>query len=692
MADAVQAGEPKLWANRLGTAAFAVLLAALIWAPWPLGSNRPWSVAVLGVLVWLGVALAVAARLAGAGTVRRLPLGWAIPAGAAFAFAGWVALQLAPGWWPAGGPASSDPFSTQRYLYTALLYAGAWALVLLTVTSRERAGVLLAAGLLAGVLQATAAVVLYSTDASYTLWFTDFEQGGRATGTFPNPDHLAGYMELTLAAGLGWLLAQFVAGNGAQGAGWRSSAVRAIGFFLSPKMLMRLTLVILVIALVMTHSRMGNGVFLLSLFLLAAIVAARSQRLRRPALWLVASMALVDVLIIGQLVGLERVIQRISNTSVKTVPAGEAVFGQTGAAAPQPREESLQQRLEMPVLSLQLVAQRPVFGHGGGTFYTLIPPIKPPGKPEYWDHAHNDYVQVASDTGLVGLAFWLTIGLATAWRAWRMLPDGQGSLTRGVGVAALMALMCMGLHSLVDFNLHIPANALTFTVLLAAVWAVPDTSWEPRSTRMRWPWAVPAALVCAWVLVQGQEMARADWASAAARRQVVQWVGAIGPAATPEQWEVARAAIQKSIDLQPDSPEWQERLGDAYTVAGQMNWADEALRVKHFSSASTHYEKATALRPSEPGTWAMLAAARQAAGAPLEAVHAAWVRAQALGPHEAHVQPVLMHVALADWDNASPAMQQWATDLFERSSASTRNAINAMAKGYGLLFTPSAAP
>ena len=226
---------------------------------------------------------------------------------------------------------------------------------------------------------------------------------------------------------------------------------------------------------------MGNGAFFLALLLVGSLVAARSRRLRRPALWVVASMALVDVFIIGQWVGLERVVQRMQATAVVNAPAETVVFGRAPVNAPQPREESLQQRLEVPKLSLQLVALKPWFGHGGGTYYTAIPPFKHGGLPQYWDQAHNDYVQVASDTGLVGLALWLAAGVATAWRAWQLLPDRRhGSMHRDFSVAALMALACMGMHSMVDFNLHIPANALTFTVLLAAVWAVPGGRTDGR--------------------------------------------------------------------------------------------------------------------------------------------------------------------------------------------------------------------
>jgi O-antigen ligase len=469
-------------ALRLQQLGFVGLLVALVWAPWPLGSNRPWAVALLAAIVWASLALAAVGAALQVQPQRKTVAGAWVPVAALLGFAALAVLQLVPGLGPNGGPISIDPFHTRRYLLITLLYLGAWLLVLLTVNTRERGERLLAALLAAGLLQALAAVLLYSAGGRYELWYAQFDQGGRAMGTFVNPDDLAGYMELTLSAGLGWLLSQLGTGEPDPHAHWRTRVVAALTFMMSGKMLLRLTLVVLVIALVMTHSRMGNGAFFISMGLTGALVAWRSKRLRRPALWLVASMAVVDLFIIGQWVGLERVVQRLQDTAEAS---SETIAGFGLANAQPPREESLAQRLEVPRLSLQLVAQNPWLGQGGGTYYTAFPPLKRAGLPWHWDHAHNDYVQVACDMGLLGLALWMGVGVASAWRSAQLLRDDVHRVNRGLGVAATMALCCLGLHSMVDFNLHIPANALTFTVLLAAVWAVPAELKKRRSGASR---------------------------------------------------------------------------------------------------------------------------------------------------------------------------------------------------------------
>ena len=207
-------------------------------------------------------------------------------------------------------------------------------------------------------------------------------------------------------------------------------------------------------------------------------------------------------------------------------------------------------------------------------------------------------------------------------------------------------------------------------------------------------WLLLALLLptAAWVLYESQRVFRADWASAAARQQVLAWVSGAGLPKSQPEWDAARTALQTSLDLAPDDPDMQERMGDLHAVAGQRDWADPALRNQHYAKAAGYYGVAIALRPSSPQTWAMLAAARQAMGAPAATVHAAWTEAQQRGPFEGHVQPILMQVVLADWDGASPAMQAWAKGLFDAGNASTQRDINDMARRYGLQFAPDIAP
>ncbi|MEY4416698.1 MAG: hypothetical protein RIQ53_3991 [Pseudomonadota bacterium] len=465
-------------APRWDTVLCACLCALLVWAPLPLGSNRPWAAALLALMVWAIVAIHLLLRVRDAvalpGELARRALPWLVAPLAGFTVL--VGLQLAG----FAGLGTLEASQTRFHLLSSLAHVGLVSAVLLCAHSDKRVKWLLFAMLGAGVLQAVLAVLMLSGRQTFWYMFYQFAYNGRASGTFPNADHLAGYMELCLSAGFGLLVSQFGGSSAADSdreLSWQRKLQHVMQFILSPKMLLRLALVVLVVALVMTHSRMGNGAFFIALLIVGAVIAIVSTKLRQVAMWLVISMVVVDVFIIGQWVGLEKVVDRLQDTVEATQLESEArADGQLDlgrGAAEGKQEESLQDRLRAPRLAAGLIDEAPVFGKGAGTFYLRFPAMKQPAMTGFWDHVHNDYIEIAVDTGLVGLGLLMTAALATLVRAVSLLRDNQPRLHRGVGAAALMALVCMGLHSLVDFNLQIPANAGALLVLMALAWAVP---------------------------------------------------------------------------------------------------------------------------------------------------------------------------------------------------------------------------
>jgi tetratricopeptide (TPR) repeat protein len=198
-------------------------------------------------------------------------------------------------------------------------------------------------------------------------------------------------------------------------------------------------------------------------------------------------------------------------------------------------------------------------------------------------------------------------------------------------------------------------------------------------------------LVAAGVVFDAQRLFRADVTAAQARHDVQRWVSGQAKPPSASQWEATQAALQEALRITPSDASLHDRMGDLYVAAGQRDWTDGPTSARHFEQAIVHYQRALDLRPAEPITWAMLAAAVQSAGGPRATVQAAWQTAQKLGPFEGHVQPVLMQVVLADWDESTPAMQQWALGVFDRADAATRAQINVLAKAYGFAFTADAA-
>ena len=86
------------------------------------------------------------------------------------------------------------------------------------------------------------------------------------------------------------------------------------------------------------------------------------------------------------------------------------------------------------------------------------------------DHAHNDYVEIATDYGLLGLGILGAVVGLSLWTVLKALAQRRSSLPRGIAFGVAMSITALLLHSTVDFNLQIPANALTMVVILAMGW------------------------------------------------------------------------------------------------------------------------------------------------------------------------------------------------------------------------------
>ena len=92
----------------------------------------------------------------------------------------------------------------------------------------------------------------------------------------------------------------------------------------------------------------------------------------------------------------------------------------------------------------------------------------------FYDYAHNDYLQLAAETGVIGLLCIGTLVGLCLWSGFRALCTRRDPLMRGVAFGSLMGILALLAHSTVDFNLQIPANTCTFVILLAFAWRVRD--------------------------------------------------------------------------------------------------------------------------------------------------------------------------------------------------------------------------
>ncbi len=119
--------------------------------------------------------------------------------------------------------------------------------------------------------------------------------------------------------------------------------------------------------------------------------------------------------------------------------------------------------------TLRMIAAQPLLGVGFGAYETAYPQYSQDDSSSYpVAQAHNDYLQIVADCGLVGglLALWFVVLLARAvWHGLQHQDVRLAALSLGAG-GGLCALL---VHSLFDFNLQLPSNAMLFLWLAALV-------------------------------------------------------------------------------------------------------------------------------------------------------------------------------------------------------------------------------
>lgn len=422
---------------KFGSIIFALLCLVLIWAPIPVGSNRPWAWSLLELLIG-GVYLL---HLANSWRVDGPPL-WQrwfnsllLPLALLQLYL-WLQLSALLPWIQ-----TIDPKQTEIMLLKGLFFLMWLQLVCVYTNTAFRLRMLVLMVVLSGFVQAFYGSVLNLAEVSNSPLFA-VNEAGRARGSFVYQNHFANYLALCLSMALGLLLSEL----SSQPPQWRLKAILRDFFssLLSSKLMLRLAIIVMVIGLVLSRSRMGNAAFFSSLALvslLALFCYKRPPALLKP---LVISILLLDMLIIGSMFGLEKLQQRFAETSF----ASEA-------------------RDEVVIDSLPLLQQFGWQGTGGGTFYTAFPAYQPQVYSGFYDHAHNDYLQFAIE---VGIPMTLLLGLTLLWSLWQnvqVMRTSDHKLHRGLAFGCAMASVHMLIHCTVDFNLQAPATAMLYLTILA---------------------------------------------------------------------------------------------------------------------------------------------------------------------------------------------------------------------------------
>jgi hypothetical protein len=240
-------------------------------------------------------------------------------------------------------------------------------------------------------------------------------------GTFWNRNHLAGLLAVGWSLGIGYLLF---------GTGMRPARVHEARY-----LLVVVFSIAVALALFNTLSRLGTASALFGLLVFGLLAranrVARVSRLER--VWLASAGVVALALAIS--FGLVPLLLRYS-----------VVLEETG-------------RLEALVPLADLPLKTWIAGAGAGAFEEVFKLVQPASLPGLYEYLHNDWAQFVLELGVLGTVAILT-ALVIWWR--RVRPSHFSRLL----AAAAAGIAAIGLHSLGDFNLHIPGTAFAFWVVV----------------------------------------------------------------------------------------------------------------------------------------------------------------------------------------------------------------------------------
>ena len=337
------------------------------------------------------------------------------------------------------------PAHTLRTGLEILSYVLVGFLIIKTVTTRRQImrffGVLVAMG----VFEAFYGLFEFANKSPRILFYRKMYDLESVSGTFVNRNHFSGYLEMIVPLAIGLFIAR-VDLFSLSGLKWKQKIARFSEKNLSINVLIFLAIILMSLAIVFSRSRSGVSILVLAFLIFFELTVLYFRAGRRQKNWIkmFLGVSFLLITIFSLYVGINATIQRFSLDRI------------------------LQE--ERPVFWAQTVrifSRFPLFGSGLGTVTSLLPDFEKEGLLVRAFHSHNDYLEYLAELGIVGLALLLGGILLLAIPSFLVWKERRHPEVKGLALGGIVSILCILIHSLTDFNLHIPANMLLFSVVVS---------------------------------------------------------------------------------------------------------------------------------------------------------------------------------------------------------------------------------
>jgi len=258
-------------------------------------------------------------------------------------------------------------------------------------------------------------------------------------GTFVNPNYFAGYLLMVIPLSIGYLFARETEQEFYY-RGWRHRFSSLDG----KTLLMWFGVIVMILALIFSASRMGIACLLLS-FGVIILIFRDPQGERRLSRTVIFILALAVVW--AAWLGLDAVIGRFT-----TLP-GDFLF-----------------RRRIWGNTFEIIKDFPLLGTGLGTFAQVFPLYQSFPIQGVITHAENDYLQLASDTGIVGMIFLLVVFVIILVDVFSKVRFLSGSYSnRYIFVGGLVGILALMVFSLFERNIQVSSNTLYFLGIICLI-------------------------------------------------------------------------------------------------------------------------------------------------------------------------------------------------------------------------------
>jgi len=265
------------------------------------------------------------------------------------------------------------------------------------------------------------------------------------TGTFVNRNHFSGYLEMIIPLALGLIITRIDL-FALSGLKWREKFLRLSEKGLATNILLSLGVMAMSIAIIFSKSRTGAFLLVFTFILFFALTTLYFGMAGSQRKWIKNFLHIIFlvVIIISLYIGIGATLDRFA------------------------LDQLLQEQRPLYwANTIGIFSEFPIFGAGLGTFPSIYPDYEQQGTLVRIVHAHNDYLEYLAELGVVGsllLLGGILFVFVTSFLIWRLRRYPQA---KGLALGGIIAVINILIHSVVDFNLHIPANMVLFSVVLS---------------------------------------------------------------------------------------------------------------------------------------------------------------------------------------------------------------------------------